>query len=151
MKWRLIELNSYTASMNMAIDEAILESVSKGADPTIRFYKWRNGGVSLGRAQSYSIVNEDYCRIHDIQVVRRPTGGNAVYHHPEDFTYSVAVPITLFHEGDRQLYNTIISWIINSLPEGLEAHLYGKNDVVVNGRKICGNAQLRRGNYFLQH
>jgi len=156
MKWRLIELNSYPAAMNMAIDEAILEAVSNNeSNPTIRFYKWENGGISLGRAQSYSIIDESFCRDYNLQIVRRPTGGNAVYHHPEDFTYSVVVPASLFHQSSRELYKTVLSWIINSLPEGLEAKLHGKNDIVIDGKKICGNAQLKRQAgkraYFLQH
>lgn len=149
MKFRLIELATNSAQMNMAIDEAILNSVMLGkSDPTIRFYKWEKGAVSLGIGQDYSILKDK-----DVIIVKRPTGGNSVYHSPNDLTYSVIAPKDLFL-GWRDAYEKICGRIINAvnLVSVLEAKLIGRNDVVLNGKKVCGNAiDYSKNNFFLQH
>ncbi len=147
--WRIIELQVESPEMNMAIDEAIHYSVSHGlSDPTIRFYKWRPEAVSLGRNQSAEMVLED-----TIRVVRRPTGGNAVYHHEDDFTYSVVAPKGMFGNSFRAAYEAICGRVIAAINavSTLEAALVGKNDIVLDGRKVCGNAMDFTGTAFLQH
>jgi lipoate-protein ligase A len=166
MKWRVIPLKTYDSAMNMAIDAAIYESVIAGeSPPTIRFYKWEGGGVSLGSMNNSSGVNTAACDEDGVSYIRRPTGGNVVYHHPGDFTYSVVAPNTLFDsdfeakflqkEGEvinRLAYQTICQWVISSLKSlGLDAQLVGRNDVVVNDKKVAGNAQTLRKEVFLQH
>jgi len=80
MNWRLIEQQAYNAAMNMAIDEDVYESVASGKQlPTIRFYKWKNNSVSLGTFQNQSEINLEKCKKNNVDVVRRITGGRAVY------------------------------------------------------------------------
>ncbi len=146
--WRIIDLQYYNPYMNMAIDEAILDSVSKGkSDKTIRFYKWNPGAVSLGIAQDSNIVKGN------VNIVRRPTGGNAVYHHEKDFTYSVIAPKNLFNNSLREAYKQICNCIINAINSfSLEAKLVGKNDILIENRKVCGNAiDFSKKDIFLQH
>ena len=147
--WRIIDLHTDSPEMNMAIDEAIHAAVCAGqSDPTIRFYKWRPEAVSLGRNQSAEMVLED-----SIRVVRRPTGGNAVFHHEEDFTYSVVAPRAMFNTSFRAAYEAICGRVIAAINavSTLEARLVGKNDIVLDGRKVCGNAMDFTGTAFLQH
>ena len=90
--WRLIYDTPLDGARNMAIDEAILESVSaEKVLPTLRFYAWSPPCLSLGYGQSVRDV--DFKRIADAgwQVVRRPTGGRAILH-MDELTYSVAIP-----------------------------------------------------------
>lgn len=154
MKWRLIEQQSYSASMNMAIDHAIYESVANGKEqPTIRFYKWIPSSISIGAYQNPKEINLNACKKHNIGTVRRMTGGGAVFHDKVDFTYSVIAPISEFEYNIQNAYKQICSWIINALKElGINASLQNKNDIFVDGKKISGNAAKAMGNgVYLQH
>ena len=154
MKWRLIEQSAYSAAMNMAIDHAIYESVANGRElPTIRFYKWMPSSISLGAYQNPKEINLEACRKHNIGIVRRMTGGRAVFHDKVDFTYSVIAPIKVFNYSIENAYRQICSWIINALHElSIRAAIENKNDIMVDGKKISGNAAkaMEKGVY-LQH
>jgi len=154
MKWRLIEQKEYNAATNMAIDHAIYESVANGKEnPTIRFYKWDGSSVSIGAYQNPKEINLDACKKHSIGIVRRMTGGRAVYHDKADFTYSVIAPIRIFNYSIENAYKEICSPIINALNElGIKAAIENKNDIVVNRKKISGNAAKAMDNgVYLQH
>ncbi len=154
MDWRLIEQQAYSAPINMAIEHAIYESVANGREfPTIRFYKWNNNSVSIGAYQNPKEINLDACKKHKIEVVRRMTGGRAVFHDKLDFTYSVIAPIRVFGYRIDNAYKEICSWLINALSKlGINASLENKNDLIVNGKKISGNAaKLMDKGVYLQH
>ena len=89
--FRLIDTPPALGAYNMAVDEALMESVRGGAPPVLRFYRWQPGCLSLGRNQPAAGVY-DRQRIDQLglDVVRRPTGGRAVLHRRE-LTYSVVV------------------------------------------------------------
>lgn len=90
--YRFINTGVQDAALNMAIDEAILTLHIKGeVPPTLRVFGWNQPSISLGRFQSVEreIVSE-VCEQRGIALVRRPTGGRAVYHHDE-FTYSIVI------------------------------------------------------------
>lgn len=154
MNWRLIEQETYSAAMNMAIDNAIYESVANGREaPTIRFYKWMPSSISIGAYQNPKEISLEACKMHNVGVVRRMTGGRAVFHDKADFTYSVIAPIRVFNYSIGSAYRQICSWMINSLKElGIKAGLENKNDIMVGGKKISGNAAkaMEKGVY-LQH
>ena len=154
MRWRLIGQEAYGAAMNMAIDHAIYESAANGmALPTIRFYKWMPSSVSLGAYQNQNEIDLEGCRKNNIGVVRRMTGGRAVFHDKEDFTYSVIAPIKVFGHSIGNAYGEICRCIINALNDlGIQASLENRNDVMVGGRKISGNAaKLLDKGIYLQH
>ena len=140
--------------MNMAIDQAIYESVASNREnPTIRFYKWGSNSVSIGAYQNWKDINLDACKKHKIGIVRRITGGRAVFHDKDDFTYSFIAPIRIFNYSIKNAYAHICSCIINALSElGIKAGLENKNDIIVDGKKISGNASraMDKGIY-LQH
>ena len=154
MQWRLIKQQAYSAPMNMAIDHAIYESVANGREqPTIRFYKWQNNSVSIGAYQNPKDINFDACKKHSIDVVRRMTGGRAVFHDKRDFTYSVIAPIRVFGYSIKNAYTEICQCIIKTLSDfGIKSSLENKNDIIVDGKKISGNASkaMDKGVY-LQH
>ena len=154
MQWRLIEQQEYLAAMNMAIDHAIYESVANERElPTIRFYKWANSSISLGAYQNPKEIELELCKENNIDVVRRMTGGRAVFHDKIDFTYSVIAPIRVFGYSIDNAYKEICSCIINALQDmGIKAALENKNDIMVDGKKISGNASkaMDKGIY-LQH
>jgi lipoyl(octanoyl) transferase len=77
----------------MAIDEALFESVQAGGRPVLRLYRWNPGCLSFGRNQpARGAYDAKIARSLGIDIVRRPTGGLAVYHDRE-LTYAVMVPV----------------------------------------------------------
>src|SRR3989344_7958179 len=153
MKWRIIPLSTQDAFLNMAIDEALCESVANGkASPTIRFYRWKPSAVSIGYFQSLrQEVDTERCKSAGIDVVRRRTGGGAVYH-DEEITYSIIAPEHLLPKGITESYHVICGWVIKGLENiGLVGEFKPINDIIVNGKKISGNAQTRRNGVVLQH
>lgn len=154
IRWRVIPLHVADAFMNMAVDEAVSESVVNGMQPTIRFWRWQPSTVSIGYFQSINDeVNLDACKDLGVDFVRRRTGGGAVYHdYDGEITYSVIAPEWMFPKGIHESYNFICNWIIAGLKNlGIEAQFVPINDIIVDGKKISGNAQTRRNGILLQH
>ena len=155
--WRLLELDVYDAYTNMAIDEALMRLRSEGrSQNTLRFYRWKPSAVSIGYFQILEKeVNVDSCRRRGVDIIRRMTGGGAVYHDYEgEITYSVIVD----EDNPRiprdilKSYEIICNGIILGLGKmGMKAKFKPINDIVVNGRKISGNAQTRRRGVVVQH
>ncbi len=90
--YRFINTGIQDAALNMAIDEAILTHHLRGeVPPTLRVFKWTQTAISLGRFQSIEREIElEACQRLGVALVRRPTGGRAVYHRDE-FTYSIVI------------------------------------------------------------
>ncbi len=155
MKWRVIPLQANNAFMNMALDEAICESVASGkSGPTIRFYTWEPSAVSIGYFQSLNDeVDVNVAKELGVDIVRRRTGGGAVYHDTKgEITYSVIAPESIMPKGIRESYQMICGWIIESLKNiEIESEFKPINDIIANGKKISGNAQTRRNGVLLQH
>lgn len=153
--WRVVGLNAYSGVENMAIDEAVSEMVAEGrSPPTMRFYRWSPGAVTIGCFQCISDeVDLDSCRELGVDFVRRRTGGGAVYHDPEgEITYSVIAPESYFSKDIRVSYREVCSFIVKGLAMlGINAAFRPINDVIVDGRKISGSAQMRRHGVLTQH
>lgn len=159
--WRFLKLEVKDAFTNMAVDEAILSARIAGMVPnTLRFYRWKPSAVSVGRFQD--VFNEVYvenCRKCGVDIVRRITGGGAVYHDDVgEITYSVVVK-----EGDlgfvdvTSTYNMICKGLIEAAKMlGITADFNPGDpkkcpNVTINRRKISGSAQSRRKGVLLQH
>lgn len=154
-KFRMIPFTSLNAFTNMALDGAIMESVRKGiSKPTIRFYGWDPSAISIGFFQGIeNEVNLDATQKDGVDVIRRLTGGGAVYHDlAGEVTYSLIAPVELFPENIIESYQTICDDVIYALCQlGIDAVFSPINDILVNDRKISGNAQTRRNGILLQH
>lgn len=154
-EFRLLETGFAPAAFNMGLDEAILESVSsREKPPTLRFYGWNPRAISIGYFQgAREEVDVEACRSLGVDLVRRITGGGAVFHDLE-VTYSIVIP-----EGHRlappsiaDSYRSLCSGIIAGLAIlGIEASFEPINDIAAGGKKISGNAQTRRKGCLLQH
>jgi len=155
MKWRVMKLEVHDAYLNMSIDQAIMESVEAGKSaPTIRFYKWMPSAVSIGRFQSMQEeVDIEKCKELGVSYIRRATGGGAVYHsNSGEITYSVIAPVSIISKDIRESYRIICGWVIDGLSKlGINADFAPINDIVVDGKKISGNAQTRSKEIILQH
>lgn len=86
--WRLFVGFDFDGPLNMALDEALLESVIEGGLPVVRFYTWQPATLSLGTNQGLGEIDRAECERSGFGVVRRLTGGRAVLHQHE-LTYSV--------------------------------------------------------------
>ena len=155
MKYRMIPFQYFNAYMNMALDEAIMEGVRAGtSQPTIRFYGWNPSAVSIGVFQGIqNEVNLDVAEKTGVDVVRRLTGGGAVYHDIQgEVTYSIIAPLEYFPVNILSSYETICDDIIYALGKlGINARFEPVNDLMVGEQKISGNAQTRRDGILLQH
>jgi lipoate---protein ligase len=154
-RFRLLETGSDRAFHNMGLDEAILKSVATGTSiPTLRLYGWKPEAISLGYFQgARDEVDVEACFREGVDIVRRITGGGAVFHAAE-VTYSIVVP-----EGHRlapssilDSYALICAGIVQGLKSlGAIAEFAPINDIVCGGRKVSGNAQTRKLGCLLQH
>lgn len=146
----------------MATDEAVLEHIATGASPpTLRFYGWSPPGISIGYFQSLEEeVDTAACKKHNIDIVRRITGGGAVLHEHE-ITYSIHIPENagLVPIGILESYKKICGGILKGLETlGLKARFIPLNDIVLDindpavpFKKVSGNAQTRKRGIILQH
>ncbi|MBR9699898.1 lipoate--protein ligase family protein [Candidatus Woesearchaeota archaeon] len=163
MKCRLINSSPNTPSMNMAIDEVLLDSEL----PVLRFYQWIPPGLSIGYDQSAINIDKEFCLEKGIQIVRRPTGGNAVLHDKE-LTYSFIISQDRMPKSVIESYKEISKGIVKAFeilglqPElNDEVHKVEKSpvcfhdpswyEILVNGKKIVGSAQKRTKGKVLQH
>jgi lipoate-protein ligase A len=170
--WRLIdELAGAPGAAQMARDEALLEAAEADGEfpPTLRLYQFKPACLSLGRTQTLASVDERFARSHQLDLVRRPTGGMGVLHHQE-LTYSFISRIADPFTGSIEQNYTLIS---EALATGFSAHLKikceleparpdktdsgacfivpGLKELKVRGRKLVGSAQRRLRHAFLQH
>lgn len=160
-RWRLLETEVRSGFGNMAIDEAILYSKIREKVPaTLRLFRWSPSAVSIGRFQDMpSVVNVEKCKTEGVDVVRRITGGGAVYHDSEDeITYSLIITRQdLKTEDVVEAYKHICEGLIETarlLGVKAEYDKGGSNrcpNVTVENRKISGSAQANRKGVILQH
>lgn len=152
---RLLQTRYSSAATNMATDESVLHHVASGeSPPTFRLYGWKPPAVSIGYFQSLAEeVDLDVCNELGVDVVRRITGGGAVFH-DDEVTYSAVVPEDWESVPDSipESYEFICDGILKGLKGlGIDAHFQGLNDIATGGKKISGNAQTRRKGMILQH
>lgn len=159
--WRLIPLDVRNGYWNMALDEAILKAVINGKSPnTLRFFKWDPSTVSIGRNQSlFDEVNLDVAREKGFNVVRRITGGGAVFHDKfREITYSLTCPIRFLE--NLNAYKVIEQFEIIEMGIITGLNYYGLKPekgiihcpaIFLDGKKFSGNAQVRKKGYILQH
>jgi lipoyl(octanoyl) transferase len=200
MTWRLLTTPAATGAENMALDEALLDSVIAGAAPLVRFYGWQPGCLSVGTNQPLAAqIDTGWVLSQGFTLVRRPTGGRAVLHDgPRELTYSLVAPVddSRVSGGVVESYRKISTGLVLGLARlGIAARMAeppevaaergasplaaaraeiaarrsgrpnpGHSDpagavcfdeatdyeITVDGRKVIGSAQTRRGGVLLQ-
>ena len=154
--WQLIHTRPQSPAMHMALDEVLTAEVSAGRRaPTLRVWEWADPAVVIGRFQSLrNEVDADAAARHGIQVVRRVTGGGAMFIEPGNtITYSICGPLSLVDGlSFQQSYELLDRWVIEALAElGVQASYQPLNDITSPTGKIAGAAQARKGNAVLHH
>lgn len=166
--WRLLlDLEGRPGWQNMAMDQALLARAARG-ERWLRLYRWSPHCLSFGRHEPASRrYDRERIEARGLDVVRRPTGGRAVWH-AEELTYAVAAPAETFG-GPRQTYQEIHRMLLAALRSlGVCAELApprvsvavdagscfaspAGGEITIGGRKLVGSAQLREGAALLQH
>ncbi|MEB2320835.1 MAG: biotin/lipoate A/B protein ligase family protein [Pseudomonadota bacterium] len=154
--WQLIHTRAQSPTMHMALDEVITDEVGAGRrPPTLRVWEWASPAVIIGRFQSLkNEVDAEAARRHGIEVVRRITGGGAMFVEPGNtITYSLSAPDSLVKGMSfPEAYAFMDSWVLEALRAlGIEARYQPLNDIVSDAGKIGGAAQARRRNAVLHH
>ena len=143
---RYARLKTTDPYLNLAIEEYLF----RYSDDDI-FMLWQNRpSVIVGKNQNvYAEVDLPYTQSKGISVVRRITGGGAVYHDGGNVNYSF---ITSREKADSLDFARFAAPIIEALGAlGLNAALSGRNDILCEGKKISGNAQFSDGRRILHH
>lgn len=177
--WQFEEAFHKDAAYQMSRDLECTESVRDNPDApnVLRLYSWKPYAISLGYQQDESSIDKDACAKVGVDIIRRPTGGRAVYH-AEELTYAV---IMRFEpgEGIYAVHNKIAESLLELLQPICdnklaltstskttpirEAYKPGtltniacftstaRYEITYNGKKVVGSAQRRFGNAVLQH
>jgi lipoate-protein ligase A len=171
-EWRLIDSGPCDAFYNMALDEALATEVRKGAaPPTLRLYGWNRPSLTLGCFQKTSDINIDYCRSHNVPIVRRPTGGRAILHYDElTYSFSAKTDSGPFSHGLLDSYRRIstafsialkkIGVSAESKKEREKGRVLGRSplcfqsssfgELLLENKKLVGSAQKRWNDGLLQ-
>lgn len=172
--WRLIlEPQPQDGALNMATDEALLREVAaRRSPPTLRLYGWASPAMTLGRGQPFADANVAALHADGITLLRRMTGGSAVFHEDE-LSYSIAVTndeprlsgsiVESYHGLSAALLYALDKIGLRHAEAGAHVeHRRGPRspvcfeipsayEIVVGRRKLCGSAQMRLQGGILQH
>src|SRR5260221_11440477 len=168
-QYRFIDTQVQDAAMNMAIDESVLAHHLQGEmPPTLRVFRWSQPSISLGRFQSVEReILSKVCQQQGVALVRRPTGGRAVYHRDE-FTYSIVISKRYgVPPGVVAAYAHLARGLLTALANlGVQAELSDERvskhpsaacfasstqaDLTSGGFKLVGSAQVWKDDALLQ-
>lgn len=176
--WRLLlEATPQPGPLTLATDEAILRAVAAGsAPPTLRLYTWAAPTLTLGRGQPAADANAAALARDDVTLLRRPTGGTAVYHDATALTYTVVARSDepRMSGSIAESYAGVSAALLHALKSiGLENGAAAPHplnsvesvdsrspvcfiapaayEITVGGRKLVGSAQMRIRDGILQH
>ncbi|MBP1968479.1 lipoate-protein ligase A [Virgibacillus natechei] len=172
-EWGFLNTGFHNAAVNMALDEALLNWHSKGEiPPTLRLYGWKVPSLTVGHFQkAEKSIDFNALEKHGCQYVRRLTGGSAVLHDNE-LTYSLVISeqdpslpksvkeaYYVLSKGVLEGYKNLGIQADYAIPEKKRnkdrtAICFEKPasyEMVVDGKKISGNAQTRKKGVLLQH
>jgi len=151
----VIENKNTTPQFNLALEECLcLRAMDDGSK---FFMLWQNEpSIIVGRFQNtLEEIDSNFVREHGIHLVRRNSGGGAVYHDLGNINYSFIMPDSdalSAHSSGNLDFAFFTEPIIQALAElGVKAESTGRNDLSIEGKKISGGAQFRRGGITLHH
>jgi len=141
-----IHHHSIDPYFNIATDEYIFKHITEDC-----FMLWQNdNAIIVGKHQNtLAEINIDYVRSHDIKVVRRLSGGGAVYHDMGNLNYSFTKTGENSEMVDFKKYTLPILEVLQEL--GVDARFEGRNDLTIEGKKFSGNAEHVFRNKVLHH
>jgi lipoate-protein ligase A len=134
--------------INLALEEYVFRHI-RAADSFLTFYI-NEPSIIIGRNQNtLEEINHEYVSEHGIHVVRRVSGGGAVYHDLGNLNFSIIAPYSPERFNRYDEFTRPVVDVLRDL--GVPAELGGRNDLLVEGRKISGNAQFTSGDRMFSH
>jgi len=148
VRMRYIINNSTDPYFNIALEEYCLMHVDPGED---YFLLWQNEpSIIIGKNQNtLEEINTRFVEERGIKVVRRVSGGGAVYHDLGNLNFTFISKVNPERTTDFSVFADPVIKVLKEL--GVDAMLLGRNDIIANDRKISGNAQRLYRTKFLQH
>lgn len=142
-----LETNSLDPAYNLAFEETVLRRRTQGDYLLL----WQNDNtVVVGQNQNAEAeIDRAFVEAHGIHVVRRTTGGGAVYHDMGNLNYSFITDIGDAQRLTMERFTRPVVEVLRGL--GLQAEASGRNDILVEGRKVSGTAQRMMGGRILHH
>ena len=173
--WRWLDSGTADGANQMSVDAALLRNPSRTTVPTFRIYQWQPRCISLGIHQPDLPIHFERCRSERVDVVRRPTGGRAVFH-SDEITYALVIPreAEWYMRSKHDLYRVISTGIEKGLRDlGLPVDYVKRSappdspsdrsvsiscfsssarwEILLAGKKLVGSAQRLTADGFLQH
>jgi lipoyl(octanoyl) transferase len=172
--FRLIRSGASSAAYNMALDEKIFKRYLEDGISVFRVYRWRNPSFTYGFSQNpVNLIDLSKCATDSVEVVKRMTGGGILFH-DDEITYSFICSKSDLGEPQDVFvaYRNICQFLLRfyeslgmapvfaldaesfhkrCAPHQLCSAAQEKYDIVINGKKIGGNAQKRRRQVIFQH
>lgn len=149
MKWRFIPFQYYNPYFKTGLNKAIIESISKVADPVVFLSGWDKKTINLGYSQKVAeeVNMEEFEKRDDVVLVRRQGGGGTTFLTPGgEITWGMVAPEDFFPGDVNKIYEKVCGKIAEALSEiGIEAEHEPINDVVTDEGKISG-ATVKRKN-----
>lgn len=143
-----LESRSTNPYYNLALEEHLFRKLGRGES---LFMLWQNNRtIVVGQYQNtIQEINMRFVRENGIKVVRRMSGGGAVYHDLGNLNFTF---ITDAKTGEQQGFSYFCRPILEALGKlGVNAELTGRNDMVIHGKKFSGSSQFVRGGRILHH
>ncbi|WP_347175322.1 lipoate--protein ligase [Polaribacter uvawellassae] len=134
--------------LNLALEEYVLRNFDKQSDYLLFYIN--EPSIIIGRSQNtLEEINHEYVEENKLHVVRRISGGGAVYHDKGNLNFSF---ITNHDVKSLNNFKKFTEPVISSLSKiGVEAELIGRNDILVDDKKISGTAQFSTGKRMVSH
>lgn len=144
----VIENGNTKPQHNLALEEILCRKAAR--EGTKFFMLWQNEpSIIVGRFQNtLEEINTAFVEENKIHVVRRNSGGGAVYHDLGNINYSFVMPDET-GDFDFAFFTQPILKALDAL--GVKAELSGRNDIAIDGKKVSGGAQYRRGGIIMHH
>lgn len=143
-----IEVKTTDPAFNLALEEYVFEKMPRDRE---YFLTWRNdNAIIIGRHQNTAAeINEEFVKEKGIQVVRRLSGGGAVYHDLGNLNFTFIVDAQPDQKVDLRKFCQPIANTLAQL--GAKATVDGRNDILIDGMKVSGNAQYVRQGRVMHH
>jgi lipoyltransferase and lipoate-protein ligase len=148
MKLSYINLKTTEPDFNLAAEQYVFDCLPQDRN---YFMLWQNNNaIIIGKYQNtLSEINEKYVKKNGISVVRRLSGGGAVYHDLGNLNFTFIADAGELNNLNMKLFCEPIVETLKSI--GVEAEINGRNDITIDGKKFSGNSQYLRGGRIMHH
>lgn len=148
MAMTFIEVKTTDPDFNLALEQYVFDRMPRDRG---YFMLWQNdNAIIVGRHQNtLAEINEAFVREHGIRVVRRLSGGGAVYHDLGNLNFTYIVDASGGVRLDLKLFCQPVADALGAL--GVQAEVNGRNDITIGGQKFSGNAQYVREGRVMHH